>query len=183
MHINNKFLICFLAICFAGCGDNTTGVTTPVLPHSPVDYAWKAVENLEYAYNTEDLELIEATLDPDFFHHLQEADWDDYDGDGIVDEGWSRNMELLYIENLFATVSDIDMDFTGDEESSWSEDSTGQALMLPRTFNVTLWLDPDHSDSLLASGSNIYICRPDSANEWYIWHTFSLQELWWPSNF
>lgn len=181
MSLDRIILIGLFMAGIAGCGSDATGIYPPVLPHSPVNAAWKAVENLEYAYITMDLELVEVTLDPDFFHHLDEEDWADYNGDGIIDEGWGLDLELEWFENLFETADAIDMGFYGDEEYTWEEDSTGQSMALPRTFCVKVWFEigaPYQGSQ--CSGNVLYVCRPDSNGEWRIWHKFSLQPLWWP---
>jgi len=176
-------LACLLVILLCSCGSDATGISPPVLPHDPVDAAWKAVENLKYAYITMDLDLVEATLDTDFFHHLDEEDWADYNGDGIIDVGWGWCMELAWFEDLFDTADEIEMTFSGEDEYPWEEDSTGQSLALPRTFCVKVWFEIGGPyEGIQASGSVIYVCRPDSASEWQIWHKFSLQPHWWPSS-
>lgn len=175
----NILIGCCLAI-LAGCGNDATGIYPPVLPHSPVNAAWKAVENLEYAYNTMDLELVEATLDQNFINHLDEEDWADFDGDGIIDDSWGLDLELEWFEGLFEFADDIEMSFSGEDEYLWTEDSTGQSLELPRTFSMKVYYDNGPYQGTQFSGSVIYVCRPDSNDEWRIWQLFSLQPLWWP---
>jgi len=144
MRLDRMILIGSFVAVIAGCGSDATGIYPPVLPHSPVNAAWKAVENLEYAYITMDLDLVEATLDPDFFHHLDEEDWGDYNGDGIIDTYWRMDMEMWWFEDLFDTANEIDMTFSGEDEYPWEEDSTGQSLALPRTFCVMVWFEIGH---------------------------------------
>ena len=173
-------VICGLAAVI-GCGNNVTEIYPPVLPHSPVNAAWKAVENLEYAYNTMDLELVEATLDQDFIHWLGEEDWADFDGDGTIDETWDLDLELEWFEGLFETADEIEMTFSGETECPWSGDPAGQALELQRTFCVQVYFEnsPPYN-GIQSSGTYIYICRPDSNNEWRIWQLLYPQPLWWP---
>lgn len=123
-------LACLLVILLCSCGSDATGISPPVLPHDPVDAAWKAVENFEYAYDTQDIALVLAILDTDFMHHLDEEDWADYDGDGIIDTFFDLELEQLFTEYLFDAAEEIEMTFTGDDEWVWSGDTTGQSLEL-----------------------------------------------------
>ncbi len=163
-----------LSLIGFGCSTDTTGVSPPDLPHSPVDSAWKAVENLDYAYNTMDLNLVNMTLSEDFTHQFAVGS-----PPGIV---WDRAQEMEWFADLFEVFSAIDMTFSGSAEWPWSGDSTGQSLELPRAFNVIAYYQSSSGpyEGRIASGNEQYICRPDSDDEWHIWYQVSAQENWWP---
>ncbi len=181
MRLDRMILIGLFMAGIAGCGSDATGISPPVLPHEPVDAAWKAVENLEYAYNMQDIDLVEATLDADFMHHLDEEYWDDYDGDGIIDTYWGPDLEVVFTEYLFDTADVVEMILTGEDEWPWAGDSTGQSLELPRIFQLKVYYDiggPYEGSQL--SGTAIFICRPDPDDDWRIWQLFLQPSIWWP---
>jgi hypothetical protein len=173
MRLDRMILIGIFTAGIAGCGSDTTGISTPDLSHSPVDSAWKAVENLEYAYNTMDLDLVNATLSEDFTHCFTAGPQP-----GIV---WDREQEMEWFIDLFEVADEISMTFYGSTEWPWSGDSTGQSLELQRVFSVFVFYElPDPWEGLQASGGESYICRPGSDNEWRICYQMSDQTSWWP---
>jgi hypothetical protein len=174
-------LACHILLLLCSCGSDATGVALPVLPHDPVDAAWKAVENLEYAYNTQDIDLVVATLDSDFMHHLDEEDWADYDGDGIIDTYWGPDLEEEFTEGMFDAADLVEMTLTGEDEWPWSGDSTGQSMELPRTFDLKVYcyVGGQYEGSQI-SGTAIFVCRPDLDDEWRIWQLFLQPSVWWP---
>jgi len=174
-------LACLLVILLCSCGSDATGISPPVLPHDPVDATWKAVENFEYAYDTQDIALVLATLDPDFMHHLDEEDWADYDGDGIIDTFFDLELEQLFTEYLFNAAEEIEMTFTGDDEWVWSGDTTGQSLELPRIFDLKVYWKTGSGpyQGSQVSGAASFICRPDADDEWRIWQLFLAPSFWW----
>ena len=136
----------------------------------PADSAWKVLENLEYSYASMDIDRYIACFRSDFEFHLLEVDWDDYTGNGVIDEYWGLALEEEYHIAMFNYVSSIDLTLSGDSEFSWSGDPTGMALALPRTFDLKVYTDG--VNGYCASGSALFICREDEAGEWYIWQ-------WW----
>ena len=61
--------------------------------HSPVDAAYKVVDNLQLAYQTKDIDAYLECLHEEFEFLLLETDWDDYTGNGEIDESWGRDIE------------------------------------------------------------------------------------------
>ena len=163
------------AVIVSGCWNPFSPSTDPDPPtvqyHVPVDSAYKALENLQYAYVSRDIGHYLDCFRDDFEFHLQEIDWDDYDGDGVIDEYWGLDMEEEFHINMFnsTNVTTIDLTLSGTQESPWTGDSTGQALQLSRTFDLKVFAEPQ---GFMASGTALFICREDSTGEWYIWQ-------WW----
>jgi len=168
------------AVIVSGCWNPFSPSTDPVPPtvqyHVPVDSAYKALENLQYAYVSRDIDHYLDCFRDDFEFHLQEIDWDDYDGDGVIDEYWGLDMEEEFHIKMFDNVFSIDLTLSGTQQSPWTGDSTGQALQLSRTFDLKVYTNEAHSQGFMASGSALFICRVDSSTgEWYIWQ-------WWDNS-
>ncbi len=141
--------------------------------HDPVDSAYKVLENLQYAYQSRDLDHYLACFRDDFEFHLLEIDFDDYDGDGIVDEYWGLALEEQFHEAMFAQVASIDLTLSGSSQEPWSGDSTGQSLQLQRTFELKVYLDGAGTTGYRANGVALFICREDTVTgDWYVWQ-------WW----
>ncbi len=156
-------LITLLTI--AACSSSTgPGAQGP--PWIPPDSAYKVVENLEYAWCTQDIELVATSLDDAFEHRLLEEDWDDYNGDGIIDTYWDKYLELEFTEGTFNAADSIYMDISGTSEWPWSEDSSGQSLELQRS----VYLEVHYPDTVgISSEAVVFICRPNQDGTWFIW--------------
>jgi hypothetical protein len=128
--------------------------------------------NLEYSWNSMDITLMGSCFRDDFMHHLQEADWDDYNGDGIVDEYWGLETELEFAEQAFEDAFSIEFTLSGGGCMPWSGDSTGESMQLDRIFEIKVYTDEAQSQGYQSSGQVILICRPDSQGDWYIWQWF-----------
>jgi hypothetical protein len=148
------------------------GVSEGFQYHNPCDSAYKVLENLEYAYIARDIDHYLDCFRDDFEFHLLEVDWDDYDGDGLIDEYWGLDLEEAFHEVMFSNVSSIELTLSGTSQSPWTGDSTGQSLQLTRTFDLKVYTSEDPPEGYRASGDALFICRPDSTGEWYIWQ-------WW----
>ncbi len=131
------------------------------------------VENLEYAYNSRYLNLYMSCLSDDFEFHLlvPSPQWP---------EGWwDYDTEEQFHQSMFSYVDDIDLTFSGSAEWPWSGDSTGQSLELQRVFDLEVvypFPGSPQGDTLHASGVAVFICRPDSTGDWYIWKWFDWSE-------
>ncbi|OPL20031.1 MAG: hypothetical protein AVO35_00810 [Candidatus Aegiribacteria sp. MLS_C] len=145
--------------------------------YSPCDSAWKVLKNLQYAYVSRDIGHYLDCFRDDFEFHLLEIDWDDYDGDGIIDEYWGLDLEEAFHEVMFNNVSTIELTLSGDSQSPWTGDSTGQSLQLTRTFDLKVYTSDDPPEGFRASGEALFICRPDSTGEWYIWQWWDQSEF------
>ncbi len=159
--------------------DPEVGGGSGVQYYNPCDSAWKVLKNLEYAYQSKDLDHYLACFRSDFEFHLLEVDWDDYNGDGIIDEYWGRDLEEEFHEAMFGFVDDIELTLDGTASWPWSGDSTGQSWELQRTFELKVWYTLPGSpwEGSQASGMAIFICRTDTTTgEWYIWKWYDQSE-------
>ena len=150
--------------------------------YEPADSAWKVVKNLETAYINRDHDAYMDCFREDFEFHLLETDWDDYDGDGIVDTYWGYDIEDLFSQNMFNAVEQIELVLTGTSEYPWMGDPTEQSYALPRNFDLKVYTSvggpSQPPQGYRASGEAIFICRPDTTTgEWYIWQWFDESEV------
>lgn len=153
-----------------------TGTGEEFQYYNPVDSAWKALENLEYAYISRDIDHYLDCFRDDFEFHLLQVDWDDYDGDGIIDEYWGLDLEEEFHEIMFNNVNSIELTLSGTQQAPWTGDSTGQSLQLTRTFDLKVYTNEAQSQGYRASGDALFICRQDSTGEWYIWQWWDQSE-------
>lgn len=167
-------------VLVAGCWNPFSPDTQPgdtLQYYEPLDSAWKVLKNLEFAYISRDIDHYTALLRDDFEFFLLETDWDDYDGDGITDQSWGIDKEEQVHAAMFNNVAAIELTLQGEQEMQWAGDPTGQSLALPRTFDLKVYLDDAHSTGFRASGTALFICRPDSLGEWYIWQWFDQSNI------
>ncbi len=161
------------AIIVTGCWNPfspDTGEPSPVQYYSPVDSAWKVLKNLEYSYISKDVNHYLACFRDDFEFHLLEVDFYDYDGDGVLDEYWGIDSEEEYHIAMFNSVSSIELTLSGTTEYPWTGDTLLTSYALPRTFDLKVYTVG--VEGFCASGSALFVCRPDSTGEWYVWQ-------WW----
>jgi len=171
----------FLAL--TGClfsPDADPDPTEPPLYYSPPDSAWKVLANLQMAYVNRDHDHYMQCFRDDFEFHLLEQDWDDYNGDGIIDTYWGLDKEDEFHQAMFNGVELIELTFTGTQEYPWMGDPSGISYCLPRTFDLKVYTSIGGSGGVTgyrASGSAQFICRPDEDGEWYIWQWFDESEI------
>ncbi|HPR22879.1 MAG TPA: hypothetical protein P5207_00160 [Candidatus Sabulitectum sp.] len=169
-----QILTATLFLLFPAC-DDSTGIIPPVLPHNPVDQGWKAVENLEYAFNQRDSELLDETLDPNFLFLLPEEEWDDYNGDGIVDTTLTRELFMSSAVNLFQEYGSVELEFSGSSENPWAGDTTGTTMMYVRDYFMEV--SQGTQEGWTTTGQTILHCRPDSSETWRVtWIEYSQDE-------
>ncbi len=154
-----------LLLIISGCGSSNQEIII-----EPWDVL---LADLELSWVTVDISALENCFRDDFMHHLQEEDWDDYDGDGVIDTYWGLESELEFAEMCFTEACSINFSLSGGESSQWFGDSTGQSLQMPRVLTREICF-PDYTT--LEVRPVTLICRPDSQNEWYIWQWFDLEE-------
>ena len=166
-----KILLVFLTLIVATC-TSTTGPGAAGPPWIPPDSAWEVVENLEYAYNTMDLGLYMSCFRDDFVFHLAPI-WPQ-----SPDTTWGIEVEEQFHQSMFYFVYDIDLTLSGSAGWPWSGDSTGQSWELQRIFDLKVYyvIPGSPSEEAEASGSAMFICRPDSADDWYIWQWWDCSE-------
>lgn len=152
-------------IMFLSC-DSSTGIVPPVLPHSPVNQGWKAVENLEFAFNQRNSELLDETLDPSFLFFLPEEEWGDYNGDGIIDTTLTREMFISAAVSLFQRYGSVELEYTGSSETPWAGDSTGATMMYPRVYFMEV--SQGTQEGWTRNGVTTIRCRPDSSGTWQV---------------
>lgn len=152
-------------LLFRSC-DSSTGIVPPVLPHSPVNQGWKAVENLEFAFNQRNSELLYETLDPAFLFLLPEEEWDDYNGDGIMDSTLTREVFMSAALSLFQKYGSVELEYTGSSEIPWAGDSTGATMMYPRLYFMEV--SQGTQEGWARTGVTTIRCRPDSTDTWRV---------------
>ena len=92
--------------------------TTDPMVEPPVqtaeDSSRAVIEKLELSYVSMDLEMYLECLTEDFQFVLDPVDWADWDGDGVVDSCWGRDIEEQIHEELFegedAIASELTLD-------------------------------------------------------------------------
>jgi len=140
--------------------------------YSPVDSAYKVVANLQLAYQTKDIDAYLECLHEEFEFMLLETDWDDYTGNGEIDESWGRDIEESMTRNMFSSpdAENIELTLEGNTESIWYGDSTGVTLELVRSFELKVYYwDNDEIRGYRAVGNAIFRCKPDENGEYQIW--------------
>ncbi|MCK5115296.1 MAG: hypothetical protein KAR44_01770 [Candidatus Aegiribacteria sp.] len=162
---NVALILISLFLIISGCGSSNQEIII-----EPWDIL---LADLEYAWVTMDINALEDCFRDDFMHHLQEVDWDDYNGDGVIDEYWGLEIELDFAEFAFAEADSIYFSLSGGESSIWSGDSTGQSIETPRILTREIF---SPGDTTLEVRPVTLICRPDYQNEWYIWQWFDGEE-------
>ncbi len=163
--------IAALAVGVQGCW-NPFGVekTDPVESeyYEYCDSAWKVVANLQYSYIARDLDKYMDCFRSDFEFHLLQVDWADYDGDGIEDQFWGRDLEEQFTEFMFDSVDTIELTFNGTplEGYPWSGSPDTLIRELNRTFDLKVYIG---EGGFRATGTARFVCRPDSTGEYYIY--------------
>ncbi len=151
-------------------------IAIPLLTYSCSDPQTISIEpwsvllsNLESAWNNMDISLLEQCFRDDFQHYLLPVDWDDYNGDGIIDQYWGLEMELAFAEGTFNQADSIYFVLSGGSSQQWAGDSTGSSMQLDRTYQLKVFTDESQTPEYETSGEISFICRPDSQGDWYIW--------------
>jgi hypothetical protein len=140
--------------------------------HEFCDSAYKVLENLELAYKSMDLEHYLMCFREDFEFFLLEADWDDYDGDGVEDQSWGLDLEEQFHEQLFegGIVDNITLSLSIPDPQQY-----GQGQLFQCNFDLKVY-KPDGS-GWQASGQADFLCLQDSVSgEWLIWKWYDESE-------
>ena len=109
-----------VAVMAAACG-STTG---PEGQGAPLD----VLTALEGAYCSRDAGAFEDVLQEGYFHTIPECDWDDYDGDGILDTGWNAELQTEWIQGFFAGCTEVSLSIDV-ENASVDYLSAGEAVL------------------------------------------------------
>ncbi len=142
------------------CGDAPSGPDGEPEP----DSAWMVVERLRTAYNERDFELFRDCLDDEFEYHY--LDWES--SEWLY---WGLDYEERCHESMFHTadVDSICLEFTGDSEWAWpGEPADSTVRVLTRNFDLKVYVNPCYG--FQATGSVVFVCRPDSTGTYRIWY-------------
>lgn len=139
------------------------------------------LENLEIAYNKQDIDLFKNCLSKSFRFELISVEKDeigiDMDGDGIKDSWWDYTEEVEYHRNLFGSGSsdgsfpspdNIYLSLQIPQEEVWQQDSQPNRedwIIIPVYFNLVLTLYG--SSNISADGYARFYLRPEG-DEWKI---------------
>ncbi len=147
----------------------------------PLDSLQMLADSLERAWDDEDADLLDWCLSDDFRRNLPVDDWDDYDGDGIIDTSWSESLELQFAGILFDGTRDVLFDLTGDSAAAWPGDPSGESWIIHRAYVLTAAPDSAGGDSLTSYGSAVMACRVDASGilrVWQLWSTPDPSSAW-----
>ncbi len=134
---------------------------------SDTEQALEVLEKYQTAYANQDMLLLDSIHATDFLHHLLETDWDDYDGDGVIDTAFNKELELQFTEDLFSNWDAFNLELSGDESYIWPDDPSGKSIAFPRATTLTMWnffpaLEEIEYKDL------IFVCKPDSNDIWQL---------------
>lgn len=123
----------------------------------PADSPVGLLEQLEMAYNIQDIDLYRSCLHPDFQFYLVSSDVPeigvDMDGDGFKDNWWGINEEIEYHSRLFnrnltdqyiPSPASITLSLQVPPESIWqqnTEEGFEHVLIIPCWFDLHLVYD------------------------------------------
>ena len=117
---------------------------------------------MEYSYCEQNLNEYLKCIRSDFeFNYVS-------NGDTL---SWGFDTEQNIHISMFNQVSEVWLTVFGFEQYHWSGDTTGSTLVLPREYDLKVFMVPD-SVEYRAQGTAEFICRQDSIGEWYVWQ-------WW----
>ncbi len=132
---------------------------------SIADSPEKVLTNLQLAYNTQDIDLYKQCLSESFTFVLVASESTelglDMDGDGIRDDWWGYDEEVLYHENLFVYGSsdgrtpppyNISLSLQVPPDSLWNYTQTeddGYYLIVPCYFDLRLSFE---TSEIIANG-------------------------------
>lgn len=125
--------------------------------------------NLRNAWEGQDIVLLASLFRDDFEHHLLEVDWDDYNGDGLIDEYWGLDIELEFAEAIFAAADSISFQISEGSSIPWTGDSTGTTMALNRLIDLKIYSAQGNTQESMDA---LFLCRTDDQGDWYIWQ-------WW----
>lgn len=134
-----KRLAVAMAVLAAGCGNNTTG---PGEQGTPLD----VLTSLEGAYCSRDTGAFADVLQDGCFHTIPEVDWDDFNGDGVVDTGWNAELQVDWIDVFFTGCTEISLSI--DQENASVEYLSADEAVLSFDFLLDFTgTGPDHISS------------------------------------
>ncbi len=149
--------------------------------YTPADSAWKVLANMQLAYQTHNTDAYVDCLHDEFEFKLLEVDWDDYDGDGIIDESWGKDLEELFTTNMFNSpeAEIIELTLNGNSEYEWPGDPTHETIQLTRSFDLQVYhIDEEgNPNGFRAQGDAFFLCKPNEDGEYQIWQWTDLSDI------
>jgi hypothetical protein len=112
-------VVVVLLLSFTACDD---GTTTPLPP--PGNTPAQVLRSLIYAFNSRDIETLDAALAEDFTFHFDPNDVGKQVGDYTIPESWGKEEFLEAVGNLFLEAYDIQMDINTSNVGTPDEDDT-----------------------------------------------------------
>jgi hypothetical protein len=167
----------FSSGCWNPFSPDTGGDEPPQQYYNNPDTTTELLHNFQLSWNQQQHDYYMGCLEETFEFHLLEVDWDDYDGDGLVDTYWGVSTEEEFTEVLFDSAFAIDLSLEGDFEVPYTGDSTGVARECHRTFVLKVYLDENLQSGYQATGDAIFVLRPDTAGVWYMWLWFDQSDI------
>ena len=134
---------------------------------SDTEQALEVLEKYQTAYTNQDILLLDSIHATDFFHTLLETDWADYDGDGVIDTGFNRELELEFTEVLFSNWDAFSLEFSGEESYTWPDDPSGESIAFPRATTITMW-NFFQAQEEIEYKDLIFVCKPDDNDLWQL---------------
>ncbi|PIE51575.1 hypothetical protein CSA37_11270 [Candidatus Fermentibacteria bacterium] len=148
--------------------------------YSPVDSAWKVIYNFQLAYETKNFDEYQKCLHDEFEFILLEQDWGDYNGDGVIDESWGKDLEELYTQRMFQSdnADVIELILTGTNESPYYGDTTGATVQMMRSFELKVYYYEDGTQKgVRAQGQALFLVKPGPNGDYQIWQWTDLSEV------
>ena len=135
------------------------------------------MDNYEYSFNVKDITLLEETLDPTFLYELPESEWDDYNGDGIIDTVLTKELYLQWISVLFSSYEVVELNLNGDSEYVWAGDPSGETLQLLRAYQKKAynWVG-GVQEGFVEQGNITFLVKSETSGSWKILSIFEQVE-------
>ncbi len=176
-----RWLLMTGGLLYAGCifaPDSQDNDNPPL--YQTAETPEKLLENFMLSYETRNIDEYTNCLSEDFEFILLEVDWADYNGDGIIDQSWGRDLEEEFTAGMFMSDSAqyIDLSLNGTSNTEYYGDPTGATRQLVRSFELKVYFIQDVVQvGHRASGDAIFLCRPDENGEYRIWQWTDLSEV------
>ncbi len=140
--------------------------------NSPVDTPTKLMENFLLSYQTKNIDAYMECLHEEFEFVLLEIDWEDYTGNGEIDESWGIDIEENMTGSMFSSshAEVVDLTLDGNIESTWYGDSTLVTIQLVRSFDLKVYYYEDGAQKgFHALGDAYFLVKPNEDGDYQIW--------------
>lgn len=172
--------IVFLSLGSAGCIFSPPVDDPDKDVFQTADSPEKLLENFVLSYESRNIDGYLSCIHDEFEFILLEVDWADYDGDGIIDHSWGRDIEENFTAGMFQSDSAevIELILNGTGNTQWYGDPTGETRQLTRSFELKVYFWEGGSQvGFRAQGDAIFLCRPDGNGIYTIWQWTDLSEV------